>query len=756
MTPITEPAIATEENNKPASEILKQLSEFYGLQTQWIDIYGNTHDVPTKTLRQLLEGLGISISSDEVMVAHMEDQRNPENSLRWIDYVLVPSDESIRYMGLSVVINWPAQFSDAFTWQLYTEGQSIPRSGTVDRAACEKIEGQSGQYRFYIPEANQLPQGYHQLVLSHPQSTERQNMRIVVTPTRCYLPTAMYDPSKKFWGPSVQLYAVNSEKSWGIGDFGDLKTLADWCGKSNAAMVGVNPLHSLFPHNPSHCSPYSPASRLFVNALNIAVESLEDYEASKVAQKKVQTKTFQKKLQKAQDAELVDYDLVAELKLPVLKLVYKDFVKAQILKETVRGKAFLSFVECQGRSLRQFATYMALQQHFYDNDNNIWGWQAWPEEYQTPDSEAVLTFLSTHYNDIEFYMYLQWLADCQLNAVHQTCQKANMPIGLYLDMAVGVDRSGADVWANQGLFMASSSIGAPPDEYNPMGQDWGLPPIIPQKLRAQQFDYFITMVQQNMKNAGALRIDHIMAMMRLFLIPPEGKPGDGGYLHYPMDEMFGILALESQRNQCMVIGEDMGTVSDVVRERMQSYGIFSYKVFCFEKNAQGFKLPEDYYQDAVVAISTHDLPTLYGYWSARDQMLRTDLDLYPTEALREAHIQERKTDRPAMLGLLKQYNLLPEGVTLDEGVDYHNDPKALPPMTQPLMRALHQLVSKSKTRILTIQFEDVLGQEEQINLPGVSNPVYPCWKRKLTQPLETLMVNPDLAKLAEALHLSRM
>jgi 4-alpha-glucanotransferase len=699
----------------------------------------------------LLSAIHVPTESSEVIAKHLQEKNNPTLQTRWMDHVMVRSDEVVRQKGLPVNINWPPSLGGQFQWSLFPEGQTnAVASGSFCKEHCEFVEGSQQQFLFFIPEASTIPQGYHHLKLSHSETAQQEYMKIIITPLRCFRPSVM-GGWEKVWAPSVQLYAVNSMRNWGIGDFTDLKTLASWCVNAGASLVGVNPLHSLYPHNPTHCSPYSPSSRLYVNIMNLDVEAIEEYLTASEVQQQVQSTAFLEKLTRARQAELVDYVQVAELKLPVLRNLYQHFKTTHLQGNTQRAEAFKAFVQHEGEALKQFALFHALQQHFFEQDASVWGWQAWPEAYQNPDSEAVKAFLSEDYDAVEFQMYLQWQIDQQLGAIQTVFQNTDGALGLYMDMAVGVDRGGADVWANQDLFMASSSVGAPPDEYNPMGQDWGLPPLIPARLREQQYHYFIQMVQKSMRYAGALRIDHIMGIMRLFLIPPGRSPQEGAYMHYPMDELLGILALESHRNQCLVIGEDMGTVSDVVRERMQAMDIFSYKVFCFEKHlGVTLKQPYEYYQDAVVAISTHDMPTLQGFWQGRDLDVRTQLDLYPAEALRHAHCEERLRDRVAMLRLLESNGLLPNGIIIDA----HNL-ENIPPMTHDLLIAFHQLVAKSTTRIFTIQLEDVLHQVEQINLPGVSNPVYPCWKRKLTQPLEELLTGQALQSLASAINQAR-
>jgi (1->4)-alpha-D-glucan 1-alpha-D-glucosylmutase len=299
-----------------------------------------------------------------------------------------------------------------------------------------------------------------------------------------------------------------------------------------------------------------------------------------------------------------------------------------------------------------------------------------------------------------------------------------------MDLAVGADRGGADVWANQSLYASNASVGAPPDEFNQKGQNWGLPPMIPQKLREMAYAPWVEILKRNMKYAGALRIDHVMALFRLFWVPPEKSAAEGAYVYYPMDELMGVLALESQRNQCLVVGEDLGMVDPKVREAMNQWGILSYKVFYFERAGEHeFKPPEEYPELSLVTLSTHDLPTLSGYWQGHDIQVKSDLHQYPNEEARDRQVTDRVMERVGILRALERQNLLPEGVT--------TDPVTVPGMTQALTDAIHLYLARTPAKIQMFQFEDLLGQIDQVNLPGTTQE-YPNWRRKIPKTLEDL------------------
>ncbi len=738
---------------------VQDLAQAYGIQLDWKDIWGNTHQVDEDMCRALLSAMNVTADGPESIAREFQNLQ-ASTVARLLDPVLVlPHTESIAYIPVHLPEKVAAH---NYIWQLRTENGEI-REGNFSAADLQHEQDvfmpdgtQIGKYRYAL---EGLPaQGYHRFTLRDEAVAveDAVDLLLVVTPSTCFTPAILdqnaadfhgSDPeaaalSARVWGPAVQLYAVNSNRNWGIGDYTDLLKIVDWCAEKGATMLGLNPLHALFPHNPLHSSPYSPSSRMFFNVLMLDPEAIPDFAESDEARQTALSPDYQDALKKLRTEEYVNYPEVGRLKYRVLELLYTSFCSLHLGKGTASDKNYQRFVKSKGQLLEQYSLYHALQQHFYAEDQSMWGWPVWPEAYQNPKSPEVQEFLRKNPEKVGYFQYLQWQVDAQLEKVGKRCMEKNLGVGIYMDMAVGVDRGGADVWVNQHLYAQTSAVGAPPDEYNQKGQDWGLPPLIPQKMRDEQYESFIAMLRQNMHHSGALRMDHVMGLMRLFWIPPNLPPSQGAYIHYPVDELFGILALESQRNSCMVIGEDMGTVPDVVRESMQKWNVYSYKVFFFEKESEDrFKQPEEYLDTAAVAVSTHDLPTLSGFWQGQDIKVRTELDLYPTTELRERQIRDRVMERIGILNLLDQRGLLPEGMS--------TDPQTVPTMTAELTAAIHQLVAQTRSKVMMVQFEDMLLQTEQINLPGTTDPTYPCWKRRLTVPLDELFTDARVSGTCE-------
>jgi len=590
--------------------------------------------------------------------------------------------------------------------------------------------------------------GYHRLELHQLEQPDSPaaTMSLIVTPRNCYQPEAVRNGGR-VWGPAIQLYALRSARNWGIGDFTDLIRILEFSAQAGAALVGLNPLHALFPHNPAHASPYSPSSRLFLNSLYLDVEAVSDFAECGDAQQRVGEESFQAQLRALRAAELVDYAGVSKAKMDILNTLYQHFRRHHLDAGSERAGAFRRFQAEQGEALHRHALSEALQAWLHEQDEAVWGWPAWPESYRQPQSEAVAAFAAERGERVEFCEYLQWQAYEQLQAAGSRAQQLGLGIGLYQDLAVSVDVGGAEAWSNQDLYALEARIGSPPDDYNLDGQDWGLPPWRPERLREQAYAPFIATLRQNMRTAGALRIDHAMALMRLFWVPPGERPKAGSYVYYPLHDLLGILTLESQRNRCMVIGEDLGTVPDEFRQALHPAGVLSYRVLYFEKASDGsFKSPQDFAPQSLVAVTTHDLPTLAGYWRGADLELREQLGLFPSAEPRAQQVIARAQDRARLLMALEQEELLPEGMNVQA--------VATPEMTTQLAAAIHRYLARCPAQIMVVQLEDMLGQEEQVNLAGTTDQ-HPNWRRKLTLDLELWGEDPRVQAFVSVLREER-
>ncbi|HKX37286.1 MAG TPA: 4-alpha-glucanotransferase, partial [Burkholderiales bacterium] len=509
----------------------------------------------------------------------------------------------------------------------------------------------------------------------------RKPRKLALEAGSCYRPEVL--EQRRLWGFMVQLYGVRSERNWGIGDFTDLRTLAEIAAGLGAGVIGVNPLHA------TQGSPYSPSSRHALNVLYIDVEAVPGFEKSD---------KLRRRLQALRDSGLVDYEGVRAAKLEALQGVFQK----------TRPK-----VRLPSKGLRDFAVFEALREKFGG------GWQSWPSQYQDPHSSAVSNFKKKHAKRVAFHGWLQASARAQLQQVQRRTRELGMPLGLYVDLALGADRGGAELWSDQDAFAVNASCGAPPDEFNPRGQDWGLPPYSPRALRAKGYQPFIELLRDNMPVGGALRMDHVMALSRLWWIPQGEKPERGGYVNYPFRELLAVLAAESRRARCLVIGEDLGTVPAELRAALNEAGVLSYRPLLFEKDAP----PEAYPREALVCVTTHDLPTWRGYWDAHDLKLRQRLGL-TVDFDKEMSIRE--ADHARLRQALKK-----------EGLDLS-------------ARSAHAFIARTPAKLAMLQPEDVFEMLDQANLPGTVDE-HPNWRRKPPLALERWGAEPRVAALAEVM-----
>jgi len=726
-----------------------RLCEAYGITSSFEDIWGERHPVAKKVRRALLKAMGVDAHDEAAIEASLRHyERQQWQRVLPPVQVVSANGEPIRIPLLLPLAPAAGHGAESLAWTIsYEDGRQ--QSGQFNAASLPLLERHRIARRTWLRYSLELhveaPTGYHQLSLLG-ENGELGRMSLIVVPPRCYQPAALTDGGR-LWGPAVQLYSLRSEHNWGIGDFTDLRQLIGFAADNGAGIVGISPLHALFPDKPEHASPYSPSSRLFLNTLFIDVEAIADYPECRKAQNRVHSSTFQARLRALRASELVDYKGVAAAKGELFEMLFRHFCDHHLAQKTERAEAFSRFQAEKGEPLFRHALFEALQEHFDGDETTNRGWMEWPEAYRDPASREVSAFAESSRQRVLFYQYLQWQAHLQLQAAGQRSYELGLGVGLYQDLAVSIDPGGAEAWANQPLYALDAQIGSPPDEFNLKGQEWGLPPQIPARLHEMAYAPFIATLRQNMRSTGALRIDHVMALMRLYWIPAGGSAFHGGYVHYPLHDLLGILALESQRNRCLIIGEDLGTVPAEIREALKPLGVLSYRLFYLERDARGeFAPPDAFPAQALVAITTHDLPTLAGYWQGNDLTLRSELQLFPSDSLREEQLIRRAEDRARLLLALEHEELLPEQIS--------SNPLTVPEMTLELACAIHRYLARSTAQVMTVQMEDVFGQLQQVNLPGTTGQ-HPNWRRKLELNLEHWAEDPRVRRFVETLREER-
>ncbi|MEH0689896.1 4-alpha-glucanotransferase [Vibrio cholerae] len=711
---------------------LKQVAEMARIADSYVSAWGDEAKVEEATILHLLNSLGYDTTNDETLLKSAERKHKKDV----LDPVTVVRDGD----PFEVALNLGASARESeFSWRLDTE-QGEVLEGYLQSQIVRDERSEGGPLVFALP--NDLAWGYHKLTIVRKRRKAPYEATLIVTPRACYKQESILS-GKKMWGPSVQLYTLRTQHNWGMGDFGDLKQLVADIASRGGDFVGLNPIHSLFPANPEGASPYSPSSRRWLNILYIDVSSVPEFALSVEAQQQVGSAQFQQRLQKARESHWVNYSEVAELKLSVLPLLFAEFKKRHLDKNTERAQQFLSFVEEGGDSLLHQAAFDALHSELHAKDSNVWGWPVFPEQYRHFDNSAVQTFIKQNQDKVHLYMYLQWVADTQINEAQALAEEKGMSVGLYRDLAVGVADSGAETWADNGNLILDASIGAPPDVLGPLGQNWGLPPLNPQVLQATGYDAYVKLLRANMKHCGALRIDHVLGLLRLWWIPKGENATKGAYIYYPVQDMLAILALESHRHQCSVIGEDLGTVPDEIVELLRDAGVHSYKVFFFETSEEdgGFISPKHYAEQSMSALCTHDMPTLRGFWHCDDLKLGKELGLYPNEAQLQGLFADRLECKQGILDSVAWHGYLPEGVGRDA---------QYVPMDSYLAEALQLHVAAGSSTLLSVQLEDWLEMDKPVNIPGTVNE-YPNWRRKLSMNLDEVFANDGVNRIARKL-----
>ncbi len=631
--------------------LIEWLRQLRGIEREYFDFRGQHRQVSDDSLEKILACFSHSLGDDHAL---LEEARSlsERDWRRVLPPAVVVRPSRSRVIGVTLLRPLPARIA----WRIeLEEGGDHADSFQPDELPVldEKPLDELHFCRLAFELPAGIPLGYHRIRLTAENGAPLADSSLIIVPEHCYEPPAMA-AGRRLWGLSLQLYSLRSSRNWGIGDFTDLADLARQAAGLGADVIGLNPLHALFPSDPDHCSPYGPASRQFLNPIYIDPVAVPEYARCDAARLHVESGGFPKRLRTMRAASHVDYAGVSAAKDEVLRMLFRTLEENG---EPDRRNAFELFLDSAGSELKKLCIFYALQEYF-SKSGRAGGWQGWPAAYQDPESGTVAAFAADHRESVRYHAYLQWIAQAQLSAAEEAAAEAGMEIGLYRDLAVGVSGGGADTWADPGLFASDASVGAPPDALALQGQDWGIPPMRPDVLRERGYRPFIELLRANMGHGGALRIDHVMVLYRLWWVPRDCTSAEGTYVYYDLDALMGILALESQRHHCLVIGEDLGTVPEAIRHAMPDYGVYSYRVFFFEEDPDGMpRRPENYPEKALVTVSTHDLPPLASYWAATDVELRTRLSLYPDEELRRSTLAERVDQLRRILKMLGHYGL---------------------------------------------------------------------------------------------------
>jgi len=686
-------------------------AQAWGIDEIFYDIWGKPHKTSPESQQAILKSLGV------------EDVEKALEAKLWAEWSQPLPPTIVLGPKGAIAISLPESRAGdkvelAFLWE---DAKQAKRSFDLASVpVTEKIDLRGQKFvRKQLDLPVDAPLGFHSVKF------EATETRLIVCPDRCFLPEKLHSG-----GIGVSLYSVRSGRNWGCGDFTDLKALIDWAADEiGVSFLALNPLHSLANRVPYNTSPYLPNSVFFYNLLYLDVEQIAEFRQD------AEFDGLRAEISRLRDSEFVEYEAVAQLKLRALEVLFRRFLDDHHERDTQRGSDFRAYVQRQGEQLRLFATHAALDHELHKQNPEAWNFTAWPEEFRRPDSPAVEEFARQHWRRILLYQYIQWQLDAQLKSAQAYAKERGLGIGLYHDLALAIDKFGADAWAHPSFYVSGCRVGSPPDDFAPDGQDWGFPPPNTQRHFQDGYRLFAESIRKNAQYGGALRIDHVMRFFRLFWIPDGMKAADGTYVKDNATDLLHILALESVRGGFIVVGEDLGTVPDELREILQQFGVLSYRLLYFEKDKKGnFKWPGEYPQQALVSTTTHDLPTLAGFWSGRDITARHEVGVIVSEEDFNSAMEDRLKDKQLLLSQLIEATLLPE--------DYEKDARQLPELTAELHNAVIGFLASTPSDLFMLSIEDLLKSKDQQNLPGTTAE-YPNWRRKLEFSLEDLRQRPE-------------
>jgi 4-alpha-glucanotransferase len=711
-------------------QLLDRAASWYGIDDGFWDIFGNHHTTSVEAKQSILRALGVEVdSADQLqqslacLAKHEWERLLPPAVVAGptgpVELVLNVSAESLGDRAHFSVRSEEGRVSEheLNLWELPQVG-SVGMDGStwVQKKATLPIE---------------LPLGYHEISVKVGAATACT--RYIVTPDRAWT-----DPNLgrggRAAGIAVSLYGVRSARNWGCGDFRDLGEVIDWVAEElGASFVALNPLHAIHNRRPFNTSPYLPNSIFYQNFLYLDVEAMEDFQNCRRAVVLRASPEVEAEIAALRATPYVEYERVSALKMRFLKTAFARFLR-EWRTGNARAKEFEIFLHREGDLLEKFATYCALDEWLHRRNPDLWLWIDWPAPYQDPSSGETQEFRRKHWRSVMFYQYLQWQIDLQLSRAQQHARDRHLSIGLYHDLALATDRFGSDLWAHRPFYVAGCRVGSPPDDFSPKGQDWAFPPPNSARHREDGYCLFAESIRKNCRHGGALRIDHVMRLFRLFWIPDGSDATHGAYVRERNDDFVRILALESVRNRVIVVGEDLGTVEPSVRETLAKFGILSYRLFYFEKNERGeFRRSDEYPVQALVSSTTHDLPTLAGFWVGDDIAARYAANIID-EATRDAQFKHREREKQKMLDVLFELALLPESLPRQAA--------AYPELTGELHNAIVGFLATTPSQLLAINQEDLTKELHQQNLPG-STWQYPNWGRKMRFTIEQLRGDPE-------------
>lgn len=703
---------------------LTELAEHFGIATDFWDWKGRHTAVSDASVVAILAALGVDAATPEQAAEALADVRLRPWRRSLPPCVVVEAGQH-RVVPVHVDAGAPAEL-----FVRCEDGTEHRAEQVVNDQPDREVDGHwLGEASFELP--TDLPLGYHELVLRSGEATFTSSL--VVTPGFVGLPRSVGE--KRIWGYAVQLYSTRSSGSWGMGDLSDLADLAVWAAtQQRADYVLINPLHAAQPVSPMEPSPYLPSSRRYLNPMYLRPEAVEEY-ATLDDRGRARISGIRSRLQRAVDPAVIDRSMSWEYKKAALEVLFA------VPLSPGRQMAFDGYRRSEGRPLRDFAAWCVLCE-LHGND-----WRIWPEELRRPSSPAVAAVVEQHADRVRFHEWLQWNAATQLSAAQRAALDAGMNVGIVGDLAVGVNKAGADPWTMPDAFAHGVTVGAPADQFNQAGQSWGQPPWRPDRLADLGYAPFRDMVAAMIRQTGGVRIDHIIGLFRLWWVPEGHSPADGAYVRYDHEAMVGILALEAFRAGALVVGEDLGTVEPWVRDYLSRRGLLGTSVLWFEQDGNGFPLAADRWREYCMAsVTTHDLPPTTGYLADDHIRLRDRLDLLTEPLSQELAVSHE--ERRRWITYLEHLGLLAPA----DGVP-DDDPERI----EQVVLALYRYIVASPSKVLNVALTDAVGDRLTQNQPGTVDE-HPNWRVPLSGPdgrpllLDQVWTDPRPMRLAAVMN----
>ena len=699
-----------------SNETLLALAEMAGISPTWIDAFGSPHTVSHESMRAMLAALGMPSATNEECEASIAAIAT-ERATRPLPPLLTAQ------VGMAIPI-----------------GRHPVLRGRPYRVELEDGSVVEGRFSEDPEQALEIAplqaHGYHQLEVGEHRVT------LAVAPTRCYsvsdaaantLGTPVSEP--RLWGISTQLYSLRRRGDGGIGDFGGLARFVREAAQQGAAAVAISPVHAMFSDDLYRFSPYGPSSRVLFNALHIDPSAVMGED---LLQQVLHEQGLAEEGARLEANELIDWPSSSAWKLKVLRALYRRFCDAGGAPRT----AFDAFRAEMGDVVEDHAMFETM--HAWRRSEGRNGdWRSWPEEFRDPRGAAIAAFGAEHADEVGFHAFLQWQAALGLQQAQITAREAGMAIGIISDLAVGADPAGSQAWSRQNQLLNGLSVGAPPDALAPLGQNWGLGAFSPVALRRHGFQAYLEMLRSAFRHAGGVRIDHVLGLTRMWLTPDGFSANEGGYLRFPFDDLLRLIALESWRHRGIVIGEDLGTVPPGFDERLAHAGILGIRVLWFQRRESRFLPPSAWSKEAMATTTTHDLPSVAGWWKALDVGWRARLDMLGPNASESGEMDIRNGERSALWQAMSEAGVLDGRDTLEQ-----------PPHDQPPVDHAIAYVGMTPAPLAMIPIEDLLGVEEAPNLPGTTDQ-HPNWRRRLPGTVDSMLDTPAVRARTSLLNQTR-